>query len=370
MATGWRDRSLDDLLTANGLALATEEPFPTDGWSGARFSYLRLGDRPGFVLKRDSLAADWIARATLDTELREAAFVDRAVRDGLPLMRVANGSVSLPYLGAASDGEGSAILMPDLSQELLAWERPGHERALDPATADLVIDAVARLHTLGWWIPLRGDPDLPWCPLRERLLLLSRPFAERYAAEGNPVGERFLSGWDAFDRRASADARALVERLAADPGPLLAALDGLPAVGLHGDLKFSNVAIWEGARVGLTDWQMTMKAPVAIELGWLLVSNVAVLPYEPLAVFAAYRQSLRWHVGRWSAGEFGARREEDVIGDPDETADLAWIVGLLLRGWRKGLDAEAGITLASGVAAADDLAWWCARAVEAAARRL
>jgi hypothetical protein len=46
----------------------------------------------------------------------------------------------------------------------------------------------------------------------------------------------------------------------------------------------------------------------------------------------------------------------------------AILVGLLLRGWRKGLDAEAGITLASGVSAAEDLAWWCERAVEAANR--
>ena len=32
-------------------------------------------------------------------------------------------------------------------------------------------------------------------------------------------------------------------------------------------------------------------------------------------------------------------------------------------------DDEAGATLASGVAAGDDLAWWCAQATEAAARR-
>jgi hypothetical protein len=50
--------------------------------------------------------------------------------------------------------------------------------------------------------------------------------------------------------------------------------------------------------------------------------------------------------------------------------DLVILVGLLLRGWRKGADAAAGVTLASGVTAADDLAWWCERAVEAAARRL
>ena len=43
-------------------------------------------------------------------------------------------------------------------------------------------------------------------------------------------------------------------------------------------------------------------------------------------------------------------------------------VGLSRISWRKGLDAEAGITLASGVSATDDLAWWCKRAVEAANR--
>ncbi|MGK2851688.1 MAG: hypothetical protein ACSLFN_12355 [Candidatus Limnocylindrales bacterium] len=46
------------------------------------------------------------------------------------------------------------------------------------------------------------------------------------------------------------------------------------------------------------------------------------------------------------------------------------IIGLLLRGWRKGLDARAGARLASGIDAADDLAWWGERAVDAAGRRL
>jgi hypothetical protein len=59
-----------------------------------------------------------------------------------------------------------------------------------------------------------------------------------------------------------------------------------------------------------------------------------------------------------------------VLGDWAAQVDLGWIVGLLLRGWRKGLDAEAGIATGSGTSGADDLAWWCGRAVEAAERRL
>jgi hypothetical protein len=59
-----------------------------------------------------------------------------------------------------------------------------------------------------------------------------------------------------------------------------------------------------------------------------------------------------------------------VAGDWDAQLDCTIIVGLLLRGWRKGADAEGGLTFGSGVSAADDLAWWCEQAVEAADRLL
>jgi hypothetical protein len=82
--------------------------------------------------------------------------------------------------------------------------------------------------------------------------------------------------------------------------------------------------------------------------------------------------------GRWPDGAapdgpplvLPPRGLERTIGDWDAQRDLTWIVGLVLLGWRKGLDAEAGAVLASGVSAADDLAWWCEQAVEAAGRRL
>ena len=64
------------------------------------------------------------------------------------------------------------------------------------------------------------------------------------------------------------------------------------------------------------------------------------------------------------------RTIDETVGDWDARLDCPWIVGLLLRGWRKGLDPEAGARLASGVAAGDDLAFWCDRAVQAASRRV
>jgi hypothetical protein len=291
-----------------------------------------------------------------------------------------------PYLGIGSAGEAVAILMPDLSRELIPWEEP-----VEDATLDLVLDALARLHAMPWaeYTATTPDWDWPWCPLRERLLLLSRPSAEGYRAAGLAVGDTFLAGWDAFDRRASASARELIERLSAGPGPLLDALDRLPKTGLHGDLKLANVAPLDDGRVAIIDWQMMSMAPVAVELGWLLVSNSSSLRRTPEDVLGAYHAAAvraataSLPMGRsWLMGpSIGPAMERDpdrlpprgtdaTIGDWDAQVDLAWIVGLLLRGWRKGLDAEAGGRLGSGTAAADDLAWWCARAVDAAARRL
>lgn len=314
---------------------------------------------------------------------------------------VANGSLHLveplvaPYLGTASDGEGIAILMPDLSAELIAWERPNHEPGVSVATVDRVLDATARLHAMPWaeYRATTADWSWPWCPLRERLLLLARPTAESYRADGLAVGERFLAGWDAFDRTAPPAARTLVEELSIDPARLLEALGRLPSTGLHGDLKLANVALLDDGRVAFIDWQMMALAPVAVELGWMLVSNSSSLPLEPEDCLERYRAAAgraaadAMHLGPpWQMGDdrtrplqeritgrFGTlplRGLDATIGDWAAQVDLTWIVGILLRGWRKGLDAEAGETLGSGVSAVDDLAVWCDRAVEAAGRQL
>ena len=58
----------------------------------------------------------------------------------------------------------------------------------------------------------------------------------------------------------------------------------------------------------------------------------------------------------------------EMVAEWQAQTDAAILAGLLLRGWRKGADAEARLTLASGVSALEDLAWWCDRALEAADR--
>jgi hypothetical protein len=329
---------LGSLLDQHRLASGAEEPLEHDGWSGARLTRLTRADGERFILKRDSLALDWIARATDDTQLREARLV--IAQPTLPR------PVRLPHLGVARDGDGVAILMPDLSETLIPWEQP-----IGVGDLERVLDALATLHRNPWSTKL--SPAFPWCDLERRLLLLTRRSAATYEAEGNPVGERFRLGWEAFDRQSSPPARSLIARLTADASPLIAELARLPVAGLHGDLKLGNVGLAPDGAVDLIDWQMTLVAPVALELGWFLVANVAGLPLPPDELMERYR---------------------GIAGLPDDAVwetqrDLAIVVGLLLRGWRKGLDAEAGLTLPDGRTARDDLDWWCSNAVAAAERR-
>jgi hypothetical protein len=349
---GWPDRTLDDLLAAHELDRGRERRLLTDGWSGATFTTIDRDGGERVVVKRTSLDLDWIARATDDARLREAWLADAAATAGDDL----GTGLRLPYLGAAADGDGAAIVMPDLTARLIAWDRPGADSVVDEATLEVVLGALASLHASDW---ADRVADAPWTPVGPRLRLLTPRSAAGYAAAGNPVGERFLQGWTAFRFEAPRAAMQLVERLDDDVSPLLAALARLPERGLHGDLKLANVAVFDDDAVGLIDWQMAMRAPVAVELGWLLVSNSGSLPVPPAEVLERYRAAMAATPGGVAA-----------LGDWDAQVDLAWIVGLLLRGWRKGLDAEDGVELPSGMRATDDLAWWCRAAVEAAERRL
>jgi hypothetical protein len=344
---------LDQLLHRHGLSGKSEEPFPNDGWSGASLSLLRRGGGDRFILKRDSLARDWIAQATNDGPiLREAWFA--AHGPSLP------SPIRAPYLGASVDGDEFGILMPNLTGVLFDWDAP-----ISVAELDRVLSGLAKFHGYPWSVPDVLEPG-PWCPIPERLTLICRASLERPGPARDAVGGRILPGWDAFDRRAPFEIGQLIHSLGEDPSPLVTALATMPSTLIHGDLKLANVGIASDGSINLVDWQMVSVAPVAVELGWFLVSNVASLPLPPDQILERYASKLEYSIADAEAD----RRWVGGAGLHQDGVDAAILVGLLLRGWRKGADAEAGLTLASGVSAAEDLAWWCGRALEAAGRIL
>jgi hypothetical protein len=341
---------LSALLARHRLDDVDEEPFANDGWSGASMTLLRRGDGGRFVLKRDSLAHDWIAQATRDGPVpREAWFA--AHGPDLPA------PVRAPYLGVGVEGEEYGILMPDLTGTLFDWERPISVEALER-----VLVGLAALHA-----PPLASSDPPagrWCPLRERLTLICRASLERHGPARDAVGDRILPGWDAFDRVAPSDVRDVINGLGEDPSGLVAVLREMTPTLIHGDLKLANVGIASDGAIELVDWQMVMVAPVAVELGWFLVSNVASLPLSAKEVIERYRWKLAHAVS--DVGLEG--RTPDDVGLDEDGVAAAILIGLLLRGWKKGYDTEAGVVHASGLRAADDLAWWSEQAIGAAGR--
>ena len=86
----------------------------------------------------------------------------------------------------------------------------------------------------------------------------------------------------------------------------------------------------------LIDWALTLVAPPAVELGWFLAINSRRLRVSLDDVMAMYADA---------AGIRAVRRRARRI---------TILCGLLLRGWRKALDAEAGEP--------EELRWWCERA--------
>ncbi len=316
---------LPALLAAHGLTGAEEEPFPHTGFSGATLTRIRRDDGASFVLKRVSIDRDWIMRATDDAHCRESAFA--RTPPALPP------SLAHPMMGAAPDGDGFALLMEDITPHLLP------QGIVPEPSVATILRAMAALHAM----PAEGAvPALPWCSLERRVTLLTPQTSRIAEVYGASVAADIARGWSLFPRYAPPRIDAALRALFADQQPLLDALAPLPAALLHGDLKFDNIGIDPEGRVWLLDWAMPLIAPPAVELGWFLAINSRRMTLPLDEVMARYTNL--------SAIDAGHRERHNA---------LTVLTGLLLRGWRKAIDADEGHP--------DELRWWCERA-EAALR--
>src|SRR5581483_4817941 len=99
----------------------------------------------------------------------------------------------------------------------------------------------------------------------------------------------------------------------------------------HGDFKFANVGL-DAEAVWLIDWAVSMYAPVAVEIAWFLSVNSSRLPCTLDETIERYRAALAARLGtqRFAQAQWGVQRGVVAI----------W--GLLVYGWGKALDAEAG----------------------------
>jgi tRNA A-37 threonylcarbamoyl transferase component Bud32 len=312
--------TLDELLGEHGLTSTPRVPIQHAGFSGAGLYRLQHGDGQSFVLKSRSIHDDWIMRSTEDIACREAVMANRlsALPDG----------VRNPAIATAVDEDTHSILMDDIAPHLLG------DGTINEATLDTILARMADLHAA------TPPDDVPWCDLRRRLTLLTPERIGVAAAYGAPVAADVRDGWAAFEHHAPDAARRLIRALFADPSLLVRALGRLQQRFLHGDLKLDNMGV-EGETLWLVDWSMALVAPAAVDLGWFLAINSRRLPVRLDEVMERYAEA--------ASMPSGVRPLHDA---------LTVMCGLLLRGWRKGLDTEAGEP--------DELNWWCERVAAAA----
>jgi hypothetical protein len=320
------------LLRAHGISAPDSRAAVGGGFSGSSLASMEHGGER-YILKHMRAADDWLMRATADPSCREAQFAASPLLDRLP------DRVRTPALGAARDGDGWLLLMRDISPLMVP-----DDGVVAPPVLDVILRAAADLHAQFWDDSLAGAR--PWLTgTRERLLMLSPATGAALAADGVAFG--IVPGWQAFGRRASREAAQLAARLFADLTPLLDVLDSLPATLVHGDLKFGNAGI-EDDTLWLIDWALAARAPVALEVAWFLGVNSSRLPWTLDETLDRYARLLE--------SALGAARFEAAAWERQRAAVA--VCGLLMYGWGKALDAEAGRP--------DELAWWCEGAVAGA----
>jgi Phosphotransferase enzyme family len=249
-----------------------------------------------------------------------------------------SGSITASWVarGLGRNGWGGAILMRDLSAELVpAGDEPlTRERHLT-YLGDL---AALSARMLGW------HDDVGLMPLVSRWTWFNPACLDVEAERGwpEPVPRLASQGWARFAERVPSAVLGVVDDVRRDPSPLVAAVRETPTTFVHGDWKLGNVGTAADGRTVLIDWTYPGEAPPCYELAWYLSLNRARLPHHKEDAIAAFRTALE-RCGVPTASWFERQLAGCLLGS------------LVIFGWEKALGD------------ADELGWWCDRAVEGSA---
>jgi hypothetical protein len=318
--------SVDDLLAA----AERREPFVNpDGRSTSAFERVWI-DGAAHIVKYVHVDDDFLMRASGDIGCRPVRAWAAGLLDSAPAL--VDHAIVGAALGWGRNGWGAALLMRDVSAELLPagdGPMPGdrHQRFLDHVAGFCAA-------TWGWHDDPATGPGL-------------LPYAARWAWFGHAAidGERALGwpervpkiageGWLRFAERAPADLARLVDDLRRDVSPLADALAGTPSCFLHGDVKASNTGTAPDGRTVLIDWAYVGEGPACHELCWHLALDRSRLPVSKEATIDAFRAALEHH-------------GVDTAGWWDRQLGLCLLGAVVQFGWEKALGDD------------DELAWWC-----------
>jgi Phosphotransferase enzyme family len=309
------------------LACATSrEPMKTaDSLSSASFERVVLGGER-FVVKHLSTSSDWIMRASGDVACRPLWMWRRGVLDALP------DCIDPLIVDMAHDSTTgvTTLLMPDVEGLLV----PEGSARLEVEQHHRFLDHMAALHAAFWdW---DGPPALT--PMANRYTTLTPMTGQVEAELGNVGGvPSVLDGAWRQLVDVSPEIGELALALAADPGPLVDALDQTPSTLIHGDWKGGNLGSRLDGRTILIDWQWPGLAAGCVDFGWYLAVNCDRLPESKEGTIATYRDALVRHgvdLGDW----FDRQLELALLGafvqlgwsKTGDPAELQWWVDAVL----------------------------------------
>jgi hypothetical protein len=340
----WRRRTM--LVEMHQLASSVEEllvaadrrePFVNpDGRSSAVFERVWI-DGVAHVVKYVHPDHDFTMRVSGDVGGRTARAWAAGLLDSAP--GLIDHAIVGAALGSGRNGWGSALLMRDVSAELL----PGGDVPIPADRHASFIDHLAGFCAASWgWRDALPDVGL-------------LPYASRWAWFGHAAidGERALGwpervprlaeeGWHRFEERAPRDLAGVVDELRRDVTPLAAALRETPSCFLHGDVKASNTGTAPDGRTVLIDWAYVGEGPACHELAWHLALDRARLPRSKEATIDAFRAALEHHgveTEAWWRRQLG----------------LCLLGATVQFGWEKAMGDD------------EELTWWCDAARDGAA---
>ena len=298
------------------------------GKSGAVLERVLIG-KDRYVLKHLRLKDDWTMRAAGDLEGAPLTMWRRGLLEKLP------DCINQPIVGVAVEVGGCALLMHDVGEYLV----PVSDQSVPRERHLRFLDHMAAMHATFW----EGGAEIEVIPVMHRYLELSPWTAIAEAAIGatHRVPGLVGRGW-ALLAEVAPEADAVVTKLAWNPGPLVEALATTPQTFVHGNWKLDNLGTDAERRTVLLDWELPGRGAPLSDLAWYLAINCRRLPQSKEDASETYRDALERH-------------GIDTAPWWDRQLALCLLGALVQFGWEKALGGYD-----------DELAWWEAKALDAA----
>ncbi len=344
--------SIDAMLTPETLSKLTGQPVTSVHCRPLQTNYAKSGSRllivetdegqgPRYVVKRISLAWDWLMRATDDRQCRSVTLWQQGWLDRLPP------EIDHGIIACSLDESGWAILMCDVAEVLLPYV------PFSVADNTTYLEAMVALHAAFFDLPELADPALGLCNVCRVYTMFSPQTGLQEATGPDEVPKRLQEGWDLVQSLVEPDVGQIVQELLTDPQPLCQALSRYPQTLIHGDWRHANQGLHRDGqtRVVLLDWALATVAPPSVELGRYLGTNSALLPVSKEESIACYRQQLVDRLGH---------RFDESWWQPQ--LELGLLGGFIQDGWAIALKATRwNITEGQREHWQADLGWWSER---------